>query len=83
LCQELQEDDVGLSRSECAQIVEIPSAAASAVAEPAAMDVVMPDEQTLEAMRWASKLNDDQKVLSLIRSLPKGIIDEQVRLYEI
>ena len=42
----------------------------------------MPDEQTLEAMRWASKLNDDQNVLSLIRSLPKGIIDEQVRLYE-
>jgi len=82
MCQEVDKDDVILSRSGCAQLVAIPIAPAPAVAEPAAMDVVMPDEKTFEALRWASKMQNDQAVLSLCRSLPQEILEEQVRLYE-
>lgn len=32
-------------------------------------------------MRWASKLSDDSNVLSLLRSLPDEVVEEQVRLY--
>ena len=39
------------------------------------------DEETFAAMRWASKLMDESNVLSLCRSLPKEIVEEQVRLY--
>ena len=81
LCQEVDNDDVILSRSEGAQIVAIPKAPAPAVAEPAIMDVVVPDENTIEAMRWASQIQDTQHFLSLVRSLPKEIVEEQVRLY--
>ena len=58
----------------------------TAVAEPApptaeTLEVVDPDEETFAAMRWASKLQDDSCVLSLIHSLPKEIVHEQVVLY--
>jgi hypothetical protein len=36
----------------------------------------------LQQCVWASKLDDDANVLGLIRSLPKEIVQEQVRLYE-
>ena len=41
-----------------------------------------PDEETFAAMRWASKFKNDSCVLSLIRTLPKEIVDEQVVIYK-
>ena len=41
----------------------------------------LPDAETIAAIRWSSKLTADANVLSLIQSLPKGVIDEQVALY--
>ena len=70
------------------QIIAAPTAPAPAVAEladaaPAVADlaVALPDNETLAAMRWASKLDNDACVLSLLRSLPKEIVEEQVSLY--
>ena len=88
-CQEvvLHDDDVNLYKSGGTQLKEVPIAPAPAVAEPAdevvadPKDVVTPDGETFAAMRWASGLEDDSNVLSLIRALPKAIIEEQVRLY--
>ena len=85
-CQELQAEDLTLYRSGETKILAVPTAPAPAVAEPAYQladpkDVVTPDEETFAAMRWASKLEHDANVLSLLRSLPKEIVEEQVRLY--
>ena len=33
--------------------------------------------ETMDAMRWASKLNDDCAVLALVRSLPNQVVQEQ------
>ena len=38
-------------------------------------------EEMLEAMRWASNLNHDPSLLSLIRNLPADIVAEQVAAY--
>ena len=64
------------------QIIVVPTAVAEA-ADPNAdpKDVVTPDAEIFKAIVWASKLRDDSNVLSLIRSLPKEIVEEQVRLY--
>ena len=83
-CQELREDDLNLYRS--GGTLAVPIAPAPAVAEPAdpvadPKDVMTPDEETFAAMRWASRLEDESNVLSLIRALPKEIVEEQVRLY--
>ena len=66
--------------------VEAPAVAAPAVAEiseepETSLMLAKPDEETYAAMRWASKLGNDQHVLSLIRSLPSEVIDEQLQLY--
>ena len=37
--------------------------------------------ETMDAMRWASKLNDDCAVLALVRSLPNQIVQEQICRY--
>ena len=88
-CQELNKKDVVELWSGDTKFLAVPVAPPSAVAEPAKElpdlneeDLpVTPDEETFAAMRWASKLGHDSNVLSLIRSLPKEIVDEQVRLY--
>ena len=85
-CQELRQEDVSLYRSGNAKILAAPTAPAPAVADPAlaapaVADAVTPDEETFDAMRWASKLEDDSCVLALIRSLPKEVVEEQVSLY--
>ena len=41
----------------------------------------LPDEETVAALRWSSKLTQDANVLNLIQSLPIGVIEEQVALY--
>ena len=40
-----------------------------------------PDAEIFKAIAWAIKLTNDSNVLSLIHSLPKEIVEEQVRLY--
>ena len=89
--QELELVDVRAYRSGGgAQMVAAPSAAPMtalvAAAEPVDKsaideDLGKPDEESFAAMRWASKLNDDVNVLSLLRCLPKPIVEEQVQLY--
>ena len=44
-------------------------------------DVATPDEETFEAMRWATQLPHDACVLNLIEALPQAIIQEQVHAY--
>ena len=84
-CQELCQEDVDLYRQGETTIVAAAIAAPTAVAEPSAPTVetteTTVDEETVAAMRWASKLQDDASVLSVIHALPKQIVDEQVVLY--
>jgi hypothetical protein len=89
-CQELRQEDVYLYRSGSPNVLgtpAVPAAPATAVADLVIVaateqkDVVTPDAETFDAMRWASKLDDDTCVLGLIRSLPKAIVEEQVALY--
>jgi hypothetical protein len=83
--QELEWEDVTLSQSGGTAIPACPIAPAPPVAEPAETsaesEVIQPDGNTFKAMRWASQLQDDGSVLSLIHSLPKEIVEEQVVLY--
>ena len=44
--------------------------------------MVRPTEETFAAMRWATQLTNDVAVLSLIRSLPKEIVEEEVPKYQ-
>ena len=37
--------------------------------------------EAMDAMRWASKLNDDCAVLALVRSLPNQVVQEQICRY--
>ena len=83
-CQELQQEDVIAAQGAIGR--KKPAVVAPAVAESAPVLVadeseIVPDEETCAAMRWASKLSDDANVLSLVRSLPKPIIQEQLQLY--
>ena len=95
-CQELDAKDVQLSSGDdqlpgvSSGDDQLPIAPPAAVAEPAEELAVMkpeepavaPDEETFAAMQWVSKLSDDSNVLSLIRSLPQAVVDEQVCLYK-
>lgn len=85
VCQELRHEDVVLYRTMRATVSSIapvaPVAPSPAVADIVATGPVTPDAESLDAMRWASKLDDDSCVLSLIRSLPAEIVQEQVLLY--
>ena len=82
-CQELRREDAQLYRSGNADVTvamvaptaPVPAVADLAVVAPAA-EPVTPDEETFAAMRWVSKLDDTSCVLGLIRSLPKGVLEE-------
>ena len=39
------------------------------------------DDETIDAMRWATRLSDSASVLSLIQNLPAQVVAEQVVLY--
>jgi len=85
-CQELRSSDVALYSFHTSPAGHAPTAPAPAVAAPLHApeeqgDHVQADEETLKAMRWASKLGGDANVLALIRSLPTQIVKEQVALY--
>ena len=82
--QELDNKDVKLSSSHA--FPSEPPAQETAVAAPTATaeeegDHEQVTEETLSAMRWASKLGESANVLALIRSLPAPIVEEQVMLY--
>ncbi len=84
--QEVDGEDLKKRKSGGTKILAAPSAPAPAFVEPAKesadpQDVAAPTEETFEAMRWASHLGSDSAVLSLIRSLPKEIVEEQVHSY--
>jgi len=85
-CQELRLEDVNLARDGGAQVLAAPAEAAPAVADLAIAAAdhsngAQPDEETFDAMQWASGLDDDAGVLCLINSLPKGVVEEQVVLF--
>lgn len=84
--QELDSEVVQTLVAGCTEPLALPFGPPSAVAaptqDPTEEDVeVRPDDETFAAMRWASCLEDDCNVLSLIRSLPKTVVDEQLRAY--
>ena len=86
-CQELEWDDLKLLRSCATNVppkpIATPSAVAAAIADsPVVAEVAKPDEETFEAMRWASKLADEHCILELIEALPKKVVEEQVMLYK-
>ena len=80
-CQELDQEDVERSKSSDCTIVASITQVAPPLEEPQeASSDVLPDEETYKAIRWASGLLDDSNVLSLVRSLPEQIINEQLQL---
>ena len=89
-CQELEWADVHALRSVATHVPpELilsakPPAVAAAIAEPleVAAVVAKPDEETFEAIRWATKLQDDSSVLAVLEALPNKVVEEQVMLYK-
>ena len=88
--QELDEKDVQDSKLQtCSRGVPPhppPTAPAAAVANNVDQSAILRnvddvDGETFEAMRCMCGLNDDVSLLSLVKSLPKPIVEEQVRLY--
>ena len=92
-CQELSKTDVAETAVAGTAVAPAPSALAPAPSAPAPsvaenakpssddMGDSLPDEETHTALQWASKLHDDANAISLFRSLPQAIINEQVELY--
>mgnify|MGYP005671698245 CR=1 FL=1 len=90
---ELQPSDfetatLGASSASLQQLATPPAAAAAVPDEPVeqeahlvADDPIQVDEETVNAIRWATRLTDDANVLSLISELPKGIIDDKIDEY--
>ena len=84
-CQELESTDLAAASTH----IFVPSgavappavAAAPAVADKPEETFETVPQETFEAIRWASNLQDAANVLSLCRSLPGEIIQEQLRLY--
>ena len=82
---ELEPEEVNLSRSDemlagCGPIpLEEGKIAEIALEDPDELEHV--SEETMDAMRWASNIDDDSGVLALVRALPIPIVQEQVRLY--
>ena len=90
--QELDPDDVKLARSEgivyddCGVFEHelMPEAfetAVAAIVRDDGCELEHVSEEAMDAVRWASKLNDDCGVLDLVRALPKQIVQEQIRLW--
>ena len=80
--QELDKADVDLCRSHGplvpAPAVADPPAVAAEIAAPEAEQELTPvSEETMDAMQWASQLDSDASVLSLIRNLPQQVVDGQ------
>ena len=79
---ELESEDVMLARSDEIQVGQELDAFETAVAAIARDDELEPvSEEAMDAMRWASKIEDDCSVLELMRSLPIQVVQEQIRLW--
>ena len=84
--QEVEKEDLAKAWGDDTLVLVKPFEPAPAVPEPApqsavAEDVAAPSEEAFAVVRWASRLQSDSSVLSLIRSLPKEVVEEQVQLY--
>ena len=62
---------------------QIPTAPAAAVAENEEHLAVaaMPDEETISAIKWSSDMQQKENILSMIRSLPSGVVEEHLDNY--
>ena len=80
--QELSLEDVNDSRSDEMQVGREPKGKIAEIAleDPDELEPV--SEETMDAMRWASKIDDDSGVLALVRGLPIQVVQEQVRRYK-
>ena len=86
--QELDPEDVKLARSDEIQIgqevmldLDAFETAVAAIAVDDGGELEPVSEEAMNAMRWASKLDDDGSVLELVRSLPIQVVQEQIRLW--
>ena len=79
---ELDPEDVKFARSDEIQVGQKLDAFETAVAAIARDDEPEPvSEEAMDAMRRASKIEDDCSVLELVRSLPIQVVQEQTRLW--
>ena len=84
--QELDKADVDLCishgcRSPAPAVADPPVVAPDTAAPEVEQELAPVTEETMDAMRWASRLDKDATVLGLIRCLPQQIVEEQVALY--
>ena len=77
--QEVQPEELDITTTTLVAVPAFPAPAQEAVDEAPSEKTI--DEETFNAMQWASKLHDHSSVLSLAQALPAGIIREQVVLY--
>ena len=86
VAQELDKADVDLCishgcRSPAPAVADPPVVAPDTAAPEVEQELAPVTEETMDAMRWASRLDKDATVLGLIRCLPQQIVEEQVALY--
>ena len=74
----MQPEELDITTTTLVAVPAFPAPAKEAVDEAASEKTV--DEETFNAMQRCSKLADYSSVLSLIQSLPKEIVREQVML---
>ena len=74
--QEVQPEELGIVTTSLVAVPAVAAPAKEAGDEECSEDIV--DEETFKAMKWASNLPHYTSVLSLIKSLPKQIVQEQI-----
>ena len=77
--QEVHPEELDITTTTLVAVPAFPAPAKEAVDE--ALSETTVDEETFNALQWTSRLPDYSSVLSLIQSLPKEIVREQVVLY--
>ena len=77
--QNVQPEELAITTTTLVAVPVFPAPAKEAVDEAPSETTV--DEETFNALQWTSRLPDYSSVLSLIQSLPKEIVREQVMLY--
>ncbi len=77
--QNVQPEELDITTTTLVAVPAFPAPAKEAVDEAPSETTV--DEETFNALQWTSRLPDYSSVLSLIQSLPKEIVREQVMLY--
>jgi len=77
--QEVQPEELGIVTTSLVAVPAVAAPVKEAEDEERSEDIV--DELTFKAMKWASNLPHYTSVLSLIKSLPKQIVQEQIQKY--